>query len=339
MFNIFNNLIMKYKFNKVEVEDLLFNQKLKIKEAAERLGCTTIALQRYMRKEQIRIAKRYTQAQKDAVLQLLDTGLYKHIEIANKLGMALTEVRSIIKQRSAKEKEDIKFPNQVSDDFIKNKPLFWYLVGIVITDGHLVDRSANVTIYQNNYHFLECLQKLIGHSGKIREGRSETGRMYSLAILNKTFYNFLLSNGLDFDKRYSAKFIKCPDKYMPYYIRGIFDGDGCLAYRYISGRFEGKVIQITTGSLDIANALNTFFQKQNWNSTIHNKVSIAGNPYYDITIDDTENVLKFCKYIYSGELTFKLERKYYKYIKLEKLIELDKQINEIVDTLEKSKEV
>lgn len=330
---------MKYNFNKHQIEDLFFNQKLKIKEVAEQLGCTVISLQRYMRKEQIRIAKHYTPEQKDSVFQLLDTGNYKHAEIADKLGMTLTEVRSIIKQRFSKEKEIIKFPNEVSDDFIENKPLFWYLVGLVTTDGHLMDRSTNIIIYQNDYYFLKSLQKLIGHSGKIRDGQSDTGRIYSLSLLNKTFYNFLLSNGLDFDKRYSAKFIKCPNKYLPYYIRGIFDGDGCLAYRYISGRFEGKIVQITTGSLDMVNALTEFFQKQNWNPTKHDKTSVAGNSYYDVVIADTENVLKFCEYIYSGDLTFKLERKYYKYIKLVKLIELDKQINEIVDTLGKSKEI
>lgn len=46
-----------------------------------------------------------------------------------------------------------------------------------------------------------------------------------------------------------------------------------------------------------------------------------------------EDVLNFCKYIYSGTHDFMLRRKYIKAIKLYKILELDKQINEIVEAI------
>lgn len=329
---------MKYNFNKSEVEDLFFNQNLKIKDVAEKLNCTVIALQRYMRKEGIKIAKRYTDDQKESVFSLLDSGLYTHNQIALQTGLTLTEVRSIIKSRQAKTRNSSKYSNEVSDNFMNNKPLFWYLVGLITTDGHISDRCNVVSIFQNNHSYLENIQKLINHSGKIYQNETESGKIFRLDILNEKFYNFFIENKFDFDKRYSSKLLCCPEEYKPYYFRGIFDGDGCLYYRYISGRFEGKILQITSGSSDFANALKSEFINLKWNTDVHKKVSDAGNSYYDISLDDTDSVLGFCKYIYSDNLDFKLERKYYKYVKLLKLIELDKQINDIVDTLEKSKE-
>ena len=85
-----------------EVKNLLLDQRFKIKDAAEKLGCTIIKLQRFMRKNNIKVAKRYPQELKNKVLEILDTGLYKHKEIADKIGLTLVEVRSIIKQRQVK---------------------------------------------------------------------------------------------------------------------------------------------------------------------------------------------------------------------------------------------
>lgn len=329
---------MKYNFNKIEVEKLFYEKNLKIKEAAQQLNCTVIALQRYMRKENIKIAKRYTDEKKEEVFSLLDNGDLTHAQIAHKVGLTLVEVRSIIKQRQAKIRERIKFSNEVNSEFMENKPLLWYLIGLITTDGHINSQSSSVSIYQNDHSFLTNIQKLIGHTGKIYQRTNETGKIFVLTILNNDLYRFLLDSGLDFDKRHSAKFIKCPNEYLPFYIRGIFDGDGCIYYKYMSGRFEGKAVQITTGSKYMADNLKKCFTKQNWHANVFQKTSEAGNIYYDINIDLTEDVLSFCEFIYSSHLEFKLNKKYFKYIKLVKLIELDKQINEIVDTLEKSKE-
>jgi intein-encoded DNA endonuclease-like protein len=50
---------MKYNFNKNEVINLLKTEK-KVQDVATKLNCTLISLQRYMRKENIKVAKRYS---------------------------------------------------------------------------------------------------------------------------------------------------------------------------------------------------------------------------------------------------------------------------------------
>lgn len=65
---------------------------------------------------------------------------------------------------------------------------------------------------------------------------------------------------------------------------------------------------------------------------IHKKISSAGNEYYDIICNITEDILKLCKFIYNDHTKLSLSRK------LKSLINLDKQVNDIVDASMKIEE-
>lgn len=325
---------MKYNFNKQQILDL-FAQGRKISEVANELNCTVISLQRYMRKEDIKIAKRYSQDVKDKVFSLLDTGKYLHKDIAKELGLTLVEVRSIIKYRQANIRNSIKYSNSIDDSLLNNLNLFWYLIGIISTDGHISNNSNVILIFQNDHDYLENLQKCLKHKGKIYQtvGKNGESKMFTLHLLSEKLRNFLIDNKFDSDKRYSAPFLNCPKEYLNFYLRGLFDGDGCIAYRYISGRMEGQLIQFTTGSMFMKDGLKKCLESFGWKVSISEKLSQANNIYWDIKIDNRDDVLAFCKYIYKGSHEFMLKRKYIKAIKLYKLLEFDKQINEIVEAI------
>lgn len=322
-----------------EVKNLLLNQHFKIKDAAEKLGCTIIKLQRFMRKNDIKIAKRYPQELKDKVLEILDTGLYKHQEIADKVGLTLTEVRSIIKQRQAKKRESQKYSNKIGLDLFNNnnKQLLWYLIGLITTDGHIDSRSKTVCVFQKDIPFLKHLQLLLKHNGKVYTSTSKDGeeKCYAIHILDEKLHNFLVDNDFETDKRYNVKFLDCPKEFLSDYIRGLFDGDGCLSYKYISGRFEGCILQFTSGSKLLAEKLQSVLKEIGFDFNIQNKISVTGNPYYDIKLCIMKEVVRFCKYMYNNSLEYKLKRKYILFLKLCKLIEFTKQLNEIVEPLEK----
>lgn len=325
---------MKYNFNKQQILNL-FAQGKKISEVANELNCTVISLQRYMRKEDIKIAKRYSQDVKDKVFSLLDTGKYLHKDIAKEIGLTLSEVRSIIKYRQANNRNSIKYSNSINNDLLNNFDLFWYLIGIISTDGHISDKSNTISIFQNDYEYLKSLQENLEHKGKIYQTIGENGepKMFTLHLLSEKLRNFLIDNKFDSDKRYSVPFLDCPKEYLNFYLRGLFDGDGCIAYRYISGRMEGQLIQFTTGSEFMKNGLKNCLENLGWKVSISEKLSQANNKYWDIKIDNREDVLAFCRYIYKGSHKFMLKRKYIKAIKLYKLLEFDKQINEIVEAI------
>lgn len=288
-----------------------------------------------MRKEDIKIAKRYSQDIKDQVLTLLDTGKYIHREIAEKVGLTLTEVRSIIKQKQAVNRLQQKFPNSIDEMCLDKLDLFWYLVGIISTDGHVSNRSNIISIFQNDHEYLENLQKLLSHSGKIYQTCSKDGspKIFQLNILSEKLRNFFVNNNFDSDKRYSAPFLNCPREYLNFYLRGLFDGDGCISYKYISGRMDGQIIQFTTGSEIMKNGIKRCLESFGWKTSVSEKFSQANNKYWDIKLDNRNDVLDFCKFIYTGSHKFMLKKKYIKAIKLYKLLEFDKRINEIVEAI------
>ena len=323
---------MKYNFNKEQINSL-FAQKKRIKEVAQELNCTVISLQRYMRKENIKIAKRYTPETKENVFKLLDSKKYTHSEIAKLLNLTLTEVRSIIKQRQSNIRNITRLSNKINEEKLSNLSLFWYLVGLISTDGHIDKERNSVSVFQNDYQYLDNLRISLGHQGKIYQHHTSTGKIFKLTILSQKLKLFFIENNFNNDKRYTVPFLNCPKEYLSFYLRGLFDGDGCLSYKYISGRMEGQSIQFTTGSERMCNGLKKCFDTITWKVIIQKKVSNANNSYWDIKMANREDVLNFCKYIYSGTHDFMLKRKYIKAIKLYKILELDKQINEIVEAI------
>jgi hypothetical protein len=74
---------------------------------------------------------------------------------------------------------------------------------------------------------LHTLQNLLKHFGKIYEYNLDH-KCYVLTILSKQLKEFLIKNKICGDKRYCVPFLQCPKEYINYYLRGLFDGDGCL---------------------------------------------------------------------------------------------------------------
>lgn len=326
---------MKEPLNEELVYQLL-EQNLTQAKIAEQLGCPLIRLQRWLRKNNISTEKRrYSEEIKNKVLELWNNKVSEK-DIAQQVSLTVAQVRSV-KAALRKKQEDYCTKAHIKDEIISNnQPLFWYLVGIISSDGHIIANSDSICIFQNDYKYLSDLKNILESQANIYSRKNENDiKCYTLRIHNSNLYKFFIQNNFDSDKRYTAPFLNnCPNEYLKYYLRGLFDGDGCLSYRYISGRFEGKIVQITSSSKIFAEGLKNKLNEIGFNTVdIQEKVSAAQNEYYDIKIDDTENVLKFCQFIYSGDFKFCLKKKYIKYYKLIELMKLDSKINDIVDTL------
>lgn len=83
---------------------------------------------------------------------------------------------------------------------------------------------------------------------------------------------------------------------------------------------------------------NSIKSELNIDLNVHEKLSQAGNSYYDITTNNTKDIIKICELIYINHNELSLTRKFKSYIKLKSLIKLDKQINDIVDASVKAED-
>jgi hypothetical protein len=129
---------------------------------------------------------------------------------------------------------------------------WWYLVGLITTDGCLSSDGRHIDITAKDYAFLSRLKDAVGVSNKIGAKFSvKKQAYYRIQIGNKNFYNFLLSIGLLQRKSLTLKAVKVPDQFFADFLRGVIDGDGCIR-RWIhpSNRREQWSVRIYSGSED-----------------------------------------------------------------------------------------
>ncbi|PIP87427.1 hypothetical protein COW81_00275 [Candidatus Campbellbacteria bacterium CG22_combo_CG10-13_8_21_14_all_36_13] len=124
---------------------------------------------------------------------------------------------------------------KVNEDFFKK----WsremaYMLGYIYADGHLEDapyiRGKYLRITSIDKDSIVNLRKLLNSDHKIvitpKIGNRKTH--YLLRIGSHVIFNDLLKHGLYPKKSLTIKLPNVPEKYVGDFVRGYFDGDGCI---------------------------------------------------------------------------------------------------------------
>ena len=113
------------------------------------------------------------------------------------------------------------------------------LVGIILGDGNLHGKSNCITIvgsledvYYYKYHVIPLIRSLFNVDPKLRK-RNDRNAFY-IDFCSKETMNFLTKNiGLVRGNKINAQIpnmIKESEKLIPYFLKGLFDTDGCLKF-------------------------------------------------------------------------------------------------------------
>lgn len=312
-----------------QIKKEFFDDCLTIKEIASAHNCSTPVVQRFLRRHNIRRNFKFSPSSDEQLLirEKLKAG-YSRKEIAKLLNIKPYLINTYVNREILNKG---RYNNKLtSEKWIEEKDcLYWYFLGLFASDGHL-GKFNEVSIFQKDGHYLKELQNLIGHTGKLY---GENKSCYILRISSRLLHSNLEELGFEGDKRYNAPFIKCPSTDFQFlYLRGLFDGDGSIYYRYTSGAFEGINWQICTGSEKVAICLNNFLSVNSIHSYISKSVSNAGNDYYHVEIRSKKDITKIFELLYKNHPNLCLKVKYKKFLKLIKLIELNTQVDDIVDS-------
>lgn len=202
-------------------------------------------------------------------------------------------------------------------------PEMAYILGYIIADGAIEDvqkssRTCYVTVTSKDLSIIEKIKETLGSSHTIYKrlpqintfpgGKQYTSHLtHTLRIGSKTMYNDLLCLGVTPRKSLTILFPKIPTNYLSFFIRGYFDGDGCIFLK----RNKYPEVIFTSGSPEFLKGLD---KKLTQSTSIDSKPLTLNNygptPYYQLRYghSQSKSILEF---IYKDlEKAPYLERKY-----------------------------
>lgn len=208
----------------------------------------------------------------------------------------------------ARHKEDIGLFREGVPDCIKK-----YIIGLITTDGCISSEpySNLIRVCLNDFDIVKMISYMVSPQRKLYKA----GKNYQVAWRNSRDVGILKSMGITPRKSYTVSFNYFEDN-MWHYIRGLFDGDGCVYNSKEYDRKYGRVyiykyVAFTTASMEFAKGLRSFLLENGIHTTMNPERKNSRT--YSICIHRQNEVKLFADNIYNGSGMWRLERKYAKF--------------------------
>lgn len=221
---------------------------------------------------------------------------------------------------------------KVNENFFKTwSPSMAYVLGFIYADGFLIDahnssRTQYIGITSKDSSIVHKINQALGCNKPLYERQPQvikypSGKIYknsltyTLRIGNKVIFNDLIKLGLTPRKSLSLKLPQIPTQYFFPFLRGYFDGDGCLTLSKPPRRNAYRVrLVFSSGSKrflkDLADSISKFTE-------IRKKSIYQQRKSFSLVYCKT-TALKILKFMYSGieQNKLYLDRKYKRYLHL-----------------------
>jgi hypothetical protein len=234
----------------------------------------------------------------DDMIKLYEEG-QSTTEIAAKANVTGRYVSLILKDKCVDKRPFGHWKRQyeLNEDYFKTwSKTMAYILGFFTADGVVAKSTPSICFAQKEKGILEQIKKEINTQQPIIQN-SKTG-VYLLTINSKVMKDDLIKlHGINPNKSLNIKFPYVPDEYMSHFVRGYFDGDGCI---YKNKNF----VNIVGGSLEFLKDLYLIFEEKNFNPVLKDF-----GQHYRIYISGYENIKRFATWIYKDK-DLMLQRKF-----------------------------
>ncbi|CAB4196782.1 Homing endonuclease, LAGLIDADG [uncultured Caudovirales phage] len=212
----------------------------------------------------------------------------------------------------------------------------YYLLGAFISDG-------NIHISNNKYYtssigsidkdWIDSMAQKFSPNLPIKK----IGNFYNFRMYNPIIGKWFISHNCIPNKSLIVTMPTIPSQYIPDFIRGVFDGDGCMSYysdknkiaknfkSYICGSSLSFLKSLKQILLDLNIHSSIYNKKQNINHKIKGKKVKTFNEHWRLELNKT-NTMKFLDIIYYQNHKISLNRKFKKYQTM-KQIYLEEKLN------------
>lgn len=200
-----------------------------------------------------------------------------------------------------------------------------YWLGFLYADGYVTsDNRWGVELCYEDYNHLQKLLYAFNYNGDLKTRERNDTKSCSFLINNKHMTGSLILNGVIPNKTYCLEFPNeniIPKKLYSHFIRGFFDGDGCV---YITQNAKPRKDRGNKIYTRICKGINFVCKSENFINDLlhilndnginfHSSINKRDN-LYTITTSSLNEIEKFYNYIYkNSNPNIRLERKFNKF--------------------------
>lgn len=262
------------------------------------------------------------------------TNLYKKgftcRQIKDKLNIGVSTISKYLKDNNTKTRQDagqFKRKYRIDDTVFKkidSKEKAQFL-GLIYSDGTVsrYNKLISVRLREDDFAYLDSFRSKVLKTNKplyiTKNNRSIISPLnnkkyiikYGTAILditNSAIYSDAINIGLCPNKTVAnIGMPKIPKKYIPYFILGLFEGDGCITY---NKKYQTYAFTIACQS-NMAQDLYDYFHKLKIKALKYKRNSI-----YILQISNQKDIYKIYNMFYTNKTKCIMQRKYKKFKKM-----------------------
>lgn len=260
-------------------------------------------------------------------------------EVAEKYNTSRENINAILKRRNIERRGTTYVYNTHFFDVIDTEEKAYFL-GFIYADGCVFRNELKISINKRDIDILKKLKVCMQSNSKIhyKTNITDSGFISDIATINmshKNLKNSLLSHGVVENKTFKIMFPynSIPDSLLKHFIRGYFDGDGCISFYTVNELIRTKKIDKNskrysnnakkysisiTGTINFLESLRKIFQdkcNQPVSAKLTDRFPERGTNIRTLSITGRIQVLTILDWLYCDS-NIHLDRKYNKYLNL-----------------------
>ncbi len=309
---------MKHKPKTSEEIDFIRNNLDKTpKEIARILGRTVGTIHIWAKQNNLSLNSEYKRMSNDEISFIRNNASkYCVSAMSVMMGRPQQTINIVAKKYGLKfARKEMKYnpTKRIHNSYFKTQsPEMAYILGFIAADGCLQDDNGtrlSIILSEKDREHLEKIVNCLSYSGELHHSSSNNACYFNIG--SREIFNDLLSYGITPRKSLTLKWPdNLEEKYYPDFIRGYFDGDGCIVMHGGNGELSSPQLCFSVlGTLDFLTEMKKYINHVTKNQKgfiVFKKASNIYNLIFSGNLIPTE----FGNIIYYGESLLKLERKY-----------------------------
>lgn len=268
----------------------------------------------------------------EVVFKYINTDLSMN-QLGKLYGVDQTTITRILKEKNVKiihkaggRKRKFSF-NEHYFDIIDNESKAYWL-GWLYSDGNNYKATGvvSLTVQEEDLEILEKFKLDIESEYKIYFKKSKNNKRkncYMLQLRSKYLSNQLSILGMFPNKALTLKFPtedQVPKHLLRHWLRGMWDGDGCIFMSRVANRSYFRLSALLTGTVFICNGIKELILTEAKSTvTMYTPKTKIKKTTRTIEVGGTKNAFRFLEWLYQ-DANISLKRKYNKYIKYKEIL-------------------